>query len=78
MLRALTHQESRWSSSPNNVAAEGRFREKKVAVLLDFVQMRGGGGPCLIFCRIFTSAFLVNFLQNANDLKFKLSLRLYT
>ena len=27
---------------------KGRFHEKKVAVLLDFVQMRGGG-PCQNF-----------------------------
>ena len=37
-----------------------RFHEK-VAVLLDFVQMRGGGeGPAQIFCHIFISAFLAN------------------
>ena len=34
---------------------------KKVAVLLDFVQMRGGGeGPAQIFCHLLISAFLVN------------------
>ena len=32
---------------------------KKIAVLLDFVQMRGGG-PAQIFCPFFISAFLVN------------------
>ena len=33
---------------------------KKVAVLLDFVQLRGGEGPAQIFWHIFISAFLVN------------------
>ena len=34
---------------------------KKVAVLLDFVEMRGRGeGPAQIFCHLFISAFLVN------------------
>ena len=37
----------------------GRFHEKKVARLLDFVQMRGGG-PAQIFCHTFINAFLVN------------------
>ena len=39
---------------------KGRFHEKKLAVLLDLVQMRGGGGgPAQIFCHLFMSAFLV-------------------
>ena len=33
---------------------------KKVAVLLDFVQMRGGEDPAQIFCHIFISAVLAN------------------
>ena len=37
---------------------KGRLYEKKVAVLLDFVQMRGGG-PCPTFFHLFISAFLV-------------------
>ena len=34
---------------------------KKIAVLLDFVQMRGGGveGPAQIFCHLLISTFLV-------------------
>ena len=28
---------------------------KKIAVLLDFVQMRGGKGPAQIFCPLFTN-----------------------
>ena len=35
-----------------------RLREglpKKIAVLLDFVQMRGGEGPAQIFCPLFTN-----------------------
>ena len=51
---------------------------KKVAVLFNFVQMKGGEGPAQIFCHFFISAFLVNkrslFLQNANNLNFKLFL----
>ena len=31
------------------------FPKKKVAVLLDFVQMRGGEGPAQIFCPLFTN-----------------------
>ena len=53
---------------------------KKIAVLLDFVQMRGGGTQ--IFSHIFISAFLVNkgvfFLKNANNLSFKWLFRYYT
>ena len=46
-----------------NVAADqtiivGTVSRKKVAVLLDFVQMRGGA--CPNFCHLFISAFLVN------------------
>ena len=37
----------------------GKASRKNVAVLLDFVQMRGGG-PAQIFCHLFISAFLVN------------------
>ena len=33
---------------------------KKVAVLFNFVQMKGGEGPAQIFCHFFISAFLVN------------------
>ena len=33
---------------------------KKVARLLDFVQMRGREGPAQNFCHLFISAFLVN------------------
>ena len=33
---------------------------KNAAVLLDFVQLRGGGGPCPNFLSLFISAFLVN------------------
>ena len=36
---------------------KGWFHEKKVAVLLDFVQIRGGEGPAQIFCHLFISAF---------------------
>ena len=37
------------------------FTKKNVALLLDFVQMRGGGeGPAQFFCYFFISAFLVN------------------
>ena len=38
----------------------GKGSRNKTAVLLDFVQMRGGGGPVQIFCHFFISAFLVN------------------
>ena len=38
----------------------GTFSRKKTAVHLDFVQMRGGGGPVQIFCHLFINAFLVN------------------
>ena len=35
---------------------------KKVAVLLDFVQIRGGGGPAQFFCPLFTNCICwVNF-----------------
>ena len=34
----------------------GKVSRKKVSVLLDFVQMRGGGyGPAQIFCPLFTN-----------------------
>ena len=33
---------------------------RMAAVLLDFVQMRGGGGPAQIFYHLFITAFLVN------------------
>ena len=33
---------------------------RKTAILLDFVQMRGEGGPAQIFWHLFISAFLVN------------------
>ena len=33
----------------------GTVSRKKVAVLLDFVQMRGGEGPAQIFCPLFTN-----------------------
>ena len=51
---------------------------KKVAVLLDFVQMRGGGGPAQFFSHLFLNALLVYFLQNANNLNSKPFFRLYT
>ena len=55
----------------------GMVSQGKTAVLLDFVQMRGGN-PAQIFWHLFISAFLVNkggyFLQNANNLNFKLFL----
>ena len=38
----------------------GRVSRKKVAVLLDFAQMRGRGGPAQIFWHLFISALLVN------------------
>ena len=39
----------------------GKASRKKVAVLLDFVQMRGeGGGPAQFFCPLLISAFSVN------------------
>ena len=55
---------------------DGRSPEKKRS-LLDFVQMRGKGGPVQIFFRTFSrGAFLdnkgVHFFQNANNLNFKL------
>ena len=33
---------------------------KKIGVLLDFVQMRGGEGPAQIFCPLFTNCILEN------------------
>ena len=38
----------------------GKTSPKNAAVLLDFVQMRGGEGPAQIFRHLFISAFLVN------------------
>ena len=40
------------------ISTEGALGEglpKKVAVLLDFVELRGGGGPCPNFCPLFTN-----------------------
>ena len=45
---------------PWNLSYVTRFHKKKVAVLLDFVQIRGGEGPAQFFCHLFISAFLVN------------------
>ena len=48
-----------------------KFREgfpKKAAVLLDFVQMRGGGGPAHIYWHLFISAFLVVQDNSIGDL----------
>ena len=57
--------------------ASGMVSLKKVAVLLDFVHMREGG-PCPNFCHLFIVHFWSkpgpHFLQNANDLNFKLFL----
>ena len=38
----------------------GKVSRKKDAVLLDFVQMRGGEGPAQTVCHLFLSAFMVN------------------
>ena len=40
--------------STDGALAEGLL--KKVAVLLDFVQLRGEEGPAQIFCPLFTNA----------------------
>ena len=43
------------------ISTEGALGEglpKKVAVLLDFVQLRGGEGPAQIFCPLFTNCIL--------------------
>ena len=50
------------------------FAKKKVAALLDFVQMRGGGYPYYVH---FWSIKGVYFLQNANNLNVKLFFRLF-
>ena len=45
------------------ISTEGALGEgfpEKVAVLLDFVQLRGEEGPAQIFCPLFICAFLVN------------------
>ena len=53
---------------------------KNAAVLLDFVQMRGGEGPAQIFGHFFISAFwsikgvYLYFFQNDNNFNFKLFL----
>ena len=43
------------------VSQLGKVSQKKVAVLLDFVQMRGGEGPAQIFCPLFTNCILGQF-----------------
>ena len=62
---ALTHRDTVYSghgkqpdASKEHVVREG-FTEK-VAVLLDFVRMRGRKGPAQIFFHLFINAFLVN------------------
>ena len=57
----------------------GKGSRKKAAVLLDFVQMRGGGeGPAQIFWQLFIIAFLVNkevyCIQNTNNFNVKVFL----
>ena len=59
--------------------ASGTFSRKKAAVLLDFVQMRGGGGALPKFFVTFSlvhfwSIKRVYFLQNTNNLNFNLFL----
>ena len=58
-----------------------KVSRKKAAILLDFVQMRGGG-PCPNFLSPFHGWFWsikgVGFLQNASNLNFKLFFRWYT
>ena len=39
----------------------GKVSREEVAVLLDFVQMRGGEGPAQIFCPLFTNCILGQF-----------------
>ena len=73
-----------WWSHGFSTLVVGWFHETKVAVLLDFVQMKGGRARALpkFFCHLFISAFLANkrslFPQNANNLNFKVFFRLYT
>ena len=38
----------------------GKVSRRKVAVLLEFVQMRGGEGLANFFCHLFISVFLVD------------------
>ena len=65
------------TNTNKEVLLRGWFHEKKVTVLLDFVHMREGG-PCPNFCHLFIIHFWSkpgpHFLQNANDLNFKLFL----
>ena len=44
------------------IGHKGKLHEKKVAVLLDFVEMRGEGreGPAQIVCPLFTTVYWVN------------------
>ena len=61
---------------------KGRVPEKKTAVLLDFVQMRGGEGPAQFFWQLSMSVFWsikgAHFLQNATNLNFKLFFKFHT
>ena len=53
------------------ITFKGRSHEKETAVLLDFVQIRGGGALpkfCVTFSEVhFWSIIGVYFLQNANN-----------
>ena len=49
-------------NSAHELCLLGKVSRKKVAVLLDFVQMRGGEGPAQISCPLFTNCiYWVNF-----------------
>ena len=70
-----------WWSHGFSTLVVGWFHETKVAVRLDFVQMKGGRARALpkFFCHLFISAFLVNkrslFPKNANNFNSKLFFR---
>ena len=62
--RILNRIEMYLPNTPSSFRAVslGKVFRKKVAVLLDFVQMRGEGeGPAQIFCPLFTNCILGQF-----------------